>query len=43
MLGYETEKELIKETLTLTTALETAIYMEMGAQNQKKNHLKLGQ
>ena len=35
MLDYETQKELIKETVTSTKALQIAIDMEMRAQNQR--------
>ena len=38
MLDYETQKELLKKTLSPTKALEITIRKEMGAQNQQKNH-----
>ena len=36
MLDHETQKELLKETVEPPKALEIAIQMEMGAQNQQK-------
>ena len=36
MLDHETQKELLKETVEPSKALEIAIQMEMGAQNQQK-------
>ena len=33
---HDTQKELLKETVSPTKALEAAIKMEMGAQNQQK-------
>ena len=36
MLDHETQKELLKETVDPPKALEIAIQMEMGAQNQQK-------
>ena len=36
MIDHETQKELLKETFEPTKALEIAIQMEMGAQNQQK-------
>ena len=36
MIDHETQKELLKETLEPSKALEIAIQMEMGAQNQHK-------
>ena len=36
MIDHETQKELLKETIEPSKALETAIQMEMGAQNQQK-------
>ena len=36
MLDIETQNQLLKETATPAEALETAIHMESGAQNQKQ-------
>ena len=36
MIDHETQKELLKETVEPSEALEIAIQMEMGAQNQQK-------
>ena len=36
MIDHETQKELLKETFETSKALEIAIQMEMGAQNQQK-------
>ena len=36
MIDHETQKELLKETVEPCNALEIAIQMEMGAQNQQK-------
>ena len=36
MIDHETQKELLKETVEPSKALEIAIQMEMGAQNQQK-------
>ena len=36
MLDHDTQNELLKEPVSPTKALQTAIQMEMGAQNQKK-------
>ena len=36
MIDHETQKELLKETVEISKALEIAIQMEMGAQNQQK-------
>ena len=36
MIDHETQKELVKETVEPSKALEIAIQMEMGAQNQQK-------
>ena len=36
MIDHETQKELLKETVEPLKALEIAIQMEMGAQNQRK-------
>ena len=36
MIDHETQKELLKETVEPSKALETAIQIEMGAQNQQK-------
>ena len=36
MLDYETQKELLKESVSPTKALEKSIHMEMGAQRQQK-------
>ena len=36
MIDHETQKELLKETVETSKALEIAIQMEMGAQNQQK-------
>ena len=36
MIDHETQKELLKETVEPSKALEIAIQMEMGAQNQHK-------
>ena len=36
-LEHETQKELPKETVSPTKALEIAIHMDMVAQNQQKN------
>ena len=36
MIDHETQKELFKETVEPSKALEIAIQMEMGAQNQQK-------
>ena len=36
MIDRETQKELLKETVERSKALEIAIQMEMGAQNQQK-------
>ena len=39
MLEYDTQKELLKETVSPTKALEIATLMEMGSQNKQKiNH-----
>ena len=38
---YDTRKELLKETVSSTKALEIAIHMEMGAQNQQKTNQNL--
>ena len=38
MLDYETQKELLKKTLSPTKALELTIRKKMGAQNQQKIH-----
>ena len=35
MLDYETQKELLKETESTNKALEIAIHMALGAQNQQ--------
>ena len=35
MLDVDTQKELLKETMSPTKALETSVYVEMGAQNQQ--------
>ena len=37
MIDHETQKELLKETVEHSNALEIAIQMEMGAQNQQKD------
>ena len=37
MIDHETQKELFKETVEPSKALEIAIKMKMGAQNQKKD------
>ena len=36
MLEYDTQKELLKETVSPTKAPEIATLMEMGSQNQQK-------
>ena len=36
MIDHQTQKELLKETVEPSKALEIAIQMEMGAQNQQK-------
>ena len=36
MLDYDTQKELLKETVSPIKAPEIAIHMEMAAQNQQK-------
>ena len=36
MIDHQTQKELLKETVDPSKALEIAIQMEMGAQNQQK-------
>ena len=36
LLNYDTQKELLKETVLPTKALEIPINMDMGAQNQQK-------
>ena len=36
MIDHETQKELLKETVEPSKALEIAIQMEIGAQNQQK-------
>ena len=36
MIDHDTQKELLKETVEPSKALEIAIQMEMGAQNQQK-------
>ena len=36
MLDYDTQKELLKQMVSPTKALEIAIHMEIGAQNQRK-------
>ena len=36
MLDHDTQKELLRETVSPTKALRVAIQMEMGAQNQQK-------
>ena len=36
MLDYDTQKEIVNETMSPTKVLEVAIYMEMGTQNQQK-------
>ena len=36
MLEYDTQKELLKETVSPTKALEIATLMEMGSQNKQK-------
>ena len=36
MIDHETQKELLKETVEPSKALEIAIQMEMGAQNRQK-------
>ena len=41
MRDNETQKELLKETVDSTKALEVAIQMEMGAQNQQKENQNL--
>ena len=41
MLDLDTQKELPKETVSLTKALEAAIHMEMGAQYQQKRNQNL--
>ena len=41
MLHHDTRKELLKKTVTPTKALENAIQMEMGAQNQQKIYQNL--
>ena len=41
MLDHETQKELLKETVEPPKALEIAIQMEMGAQNQQKKNQNL--
>ena len=41
MMDNETQKELLKETVEPTKALEVAIQMGMGAQNQQKINQKL--
>ena len=35
MLHFETQKEHLKETVSPIKALELAIHMEMGSQNQR--------
>ena len=41
MIDHETQKELLKETVEPSKALEIAIQMEMGAQNQQKTNRNL--
>ena len=36
MLDFETQKELLRETVSSTKALKIAIHMKMGALNQQK-------
>ena len=41
MLDIDTQKELLKQKISLTDTLKIAIHMEMGAQNQHKINQKL--
>ena len=36
MKDHDTQRELLKETVSSTKALEVATHIEMGAQNQQK-------